>query len=58
MSNDPNLNDEDIETRPTEADQNLDQGGEGPRDTGDEPTGDDEDRDAGGDGSADTGDES
>lgn len=57
MSNDPNLNDDDIETeRPTEEDENLDAGGEGPKDTGDEPTEEDDDRDTGGEGAADTGD--
>jgi len=57
MSNDSNLNDDDIETdRPTEADENNDAGGEGPLDTGDEPTEDDDDRDTGGEGPADTGD--
>lgn len=58
MSNDSNLNDDDIETLPTEDGENLDTGGQGPRDSGDEPTEDDEDRDAGGEGSADTGDAS
>jgi hypothetical protein len=57
MSNDPNLNDDDIETsRPTEADENRDAGGEGPKDTGDEPTEENDDRDTGGEGAADTGD--
>ena len=57
MSDDSNLNDDDIEsTGPTEAIENLYAGGEGPRDTGDEPTEADEDRDAGGEGAADTGD--
>jgi hypothetical protein len=57
MSNDSNLNDDDIESnRPTERDDNLDAGGEGPKDTGDEPTEDSDDRDTGGEGAADTGD--
>ncbi|MDO9263250.1 MAG: hypothetical protein Q7U02_04730 [Desulfosalsimonadaceae bacterium] len=59
MTNDSNLNDDQIQSNsPTEADQNLDAGGEGPRDTGDEPTEEADDRDAGGEGAADTGDES
>ena len=59
MTNDSNLNDDQIQSnRPTEADENLDAGGEGPRDTGDEPTEEKDDRDAGSEGSADTGDES
>jgi hypothetical protein len=57
MSNDSNLNDDDIESaKPTEADENLDAGGEGPKDTGDEPTEEDDDRDTGGEGAEDTGD--
>jgi len=56
MSDESNLNDDDIETAPTEAGENLDTGGEGPRDTGDEPTEDQDDRDVGGEGAADTGD--
>jgi len=56
MTDDPNLNDDDIHSGPTEAGENLDGGGEGPRDTGDEPTEDEEDRDVGGEGAADTGD--
>lgn len=59
MSNDSNLSDDQISSSgPTEDDENLDAGGEGVRDTGDEPTEADDDRDAGGHGSADTGDES
>ena len=57
MSDQSNLNDDDIESNgPTEADENRDAGGEGPRDTGDEPTEKDDDRDAGGEGTSDTGD--
>ena len=57
MSNDSNLNDDDIESgRPTEADENLDAGGEGPKDTGDEPTEHDDGRDTSGEGTEDTGD--
>ena len=62
MTEQPNIDDNDITTegpddRPTERDDNLDAGGEGPRDTGDEPTEDVEDRDAGGgEGERDTGD--
>lgn len=57
MSNDSNLNDDDIETeRPTEANENRDAGGEGPNDTGDEPTEEGDDRDTGGEGAEDTGD--
>lgn len=51
------LNDDEIERRPTESEENLDTGGGGPADTGDEPTEAVEDRDVGGEGSADTGDE-
>jgi len=59
MSNDSNLSDDQIRsTGPTEDDENLDTGGEGSRDTGDEPTEADDDQDAGGDGAADTGDQS
>lgn len=58
MTNDSGMTDDDITTdAPTERDDNLDQGGEGPRDTGDEPTEDDENLDQGGDGPRDTGDE-
>jgi hypothetical protein len=61
MTEQPNINDDDITTsgpddQPTERDDNLDAGGEGPRDTGDEPTEDVDDRDTGGEGSQDTGD--
>ena len=45
------------EGRPTEDDQNLDTGGEGPRDTGDQPTEDDQNLDTGGEGPRDTGDQ-
>ena len=59
MTNESNLDDAQIQSNgPTEGDENLDAGGEGPRDTGDEPTEDEDDRDAGGEGAADTGDES
>lgn len=73
MSDTPPLRDSDItrdeptENGPTEGDENLDTGGDGPRDTGDEqteglpghdaPTEDDENLDTGGDGPRDTGDE-
>ena len=51
------MSDDDITTKgPTESKDNLDKGGEGPRDTGDEPTEATEDRDAGGHGNADSGD--
>ena len=51
------MSDDDISTSgPTERGDNLDAGGEGPMDTGDEPTEDVEDRDAGGEGAQDTGD--
>lgn len=60
MNEQPNIEDDDITTSgpdgPTERDDNLDAGGEGPKDTGDEPTEDVEDRDAGGSGDKDTGD--
>ena len=51
-----NLNDDDIDTGPTEDDENVDTGGESGADTGDEPTEADENLDAG-DGERDTGDE-
>ncbi len=51
------INDDDITTEPTEADEDRDKGGHGASDTGDEPTEADEDRDAGGEGPKDTGDE-
>jgi hypothetical protein len=51
------INDEDITSEPTEADEDRDQGGHGAADTGDEPTEADEDRDVGGEGEKDTGDE-
>lgn len=58
MTDSSNLDDDQIQSnRPTEGADNLDAGGEGPRDTGDEPTEADDDRDTGGDGAADTGDE-
>ena len=44
------INDDDITTEPTEADEDRDKGGHGAADTGDEPTEADEDRDAGGEG--------
>jgi len=54
---DSSMSDDDITTKgPTESKDNLDKGGEGPRDTGDEPTEATEDRDAGGHGNADSGD--
>jgi hypothetical protein len=52
------LNDDDMTSKgPTESKDNLDQGGEGPKDTGDETTESGEDRDQGGDGPKDTGDQ-
>lgn len=51
------INDDDISTEPTEADEDKDAGGDGVKDTGDEPTEADEDKDAGGEGAKDTGDE-
>lgn len=51
------LNDDDITTEPTEAEDDKDAGGSGAADTGDEPTERDDDRDAGGEGELDTGDE-
>ena len=51
------LNDDDITTEPTEAEDDKDTGGSGAADTGDQPTERDDDRDAGGEGELDTGDE-
>ena len=52
------INDNDINRdKPTEDEENLDVGGDGPKDTGDEPTEADENLDAGGEGEEDTGDE-
>jgi hypothetical protein len=51
------LNDDDITSEPTEADEDKDTGGHGSQDTGDEPTEADENLDAGGEGPKDTGDE-
>jgi hypothetical protein len=51
------LNDDDMTTRPTEDDENLDVGGSGAADTGDLPTERDDDLDAGGEGDKDVGDE-
>jgi len=46
---DTGMSDDDMTTSgPTERDDNLDKGGEGPRDTGDEPTEEKDDKDAGG----------
>jgi hypothetical protein len=57
MTNESNLNDDEIQSvRPTDDMENLDVGGDGPRDSGDEPTEGDDDLDAGGEGAADTGD--
>jgi hypothetical protein len=50
------LSDDDMTTEPTERDDDLDQGGEGPRDTGDEPSESREDLDQGGEGPRDSGD--
>jgi len=52
-----NFNDDDIETQPTEAEEDRDSGGHGAKDTGDEPTEADENLDQGGEGPKDTGDE-
>ena len=51
------LNDDDIETTPTETTEDKDAGGHGSKDTGDEPTERDDDRDADSEGEKDTGDE-
>lgn len=52
------INDDDISRdKPTEDEENLDEGGHGSRDTGDEPTEADENLDGGGEGPLDTGDE-
>ncbi len=51
-----NLNDDDITRQPTEAVDNLDAGGSGDADTGDEPT-ERDDKDKGGEGDLDTGDD-
>lgn len=51
------LNDDDMTTKPTEAGEDRDAGGEGNEDTGDLPTERDDDLDAGGEGDLDTGDE-
>jgi hypothetical protein len=57
MSDESNISDDDISTSgPTEREDNLDAGGEGPKDSGDEPTEDVDDRDVGGEGAQDTGD--
>jgi hypothetical protein len=56
MTDPSNLNDDDITTSPTEREDDLDLGGEGERDSGDEPTEAEDDRDQGGDGERDTGD--
>ena len=50
------LNDDDMTTGPTEADDDRDRGGEGPKDTGDEPTEARDDVDQGSHGEGDTGD--
>ncbi len=54
---DASMSDEDITSRPTEDDDNLDAPGEHSKDTGDEPTEADENLDAPGEHSKDTGDE-
>lgn len=55
---DNDITDGDISSSgPTEDDENLDTGGHGSQDTGDEPTEADENLDTGGEGSKDTGDE-
>ena len=51
------INDDDMTTKPTEADEDRDAGGHGAADTGDEPTEADENLDGGGEGPLDTGDE-
>jgi hypothetical protein len=51
------INDDDINSKPTESGEDRDTGGHGAADTGDEPTEADENLDAGGEGPADTGDE-
>lgn len=57
MANDASLNDDDMTTKPTEDNENLDSPGEHSKDTGDEPTEADENVDAPGEHSGDTGDE-
>ena len=51
------INDDDITTEPTEADEDKDAGGHGSADTCDQPTEANENLDAGGEGPKDTGDE-
>jgi hypothetical protein len=58
MTTQPNISDDDMQTsRPTERDDDRDQGGEGTKDTGDEPTEAEDDRDQSGSGAKDSGDE-
>ena len=51
------INDNEMETEPTESEEDRDTGGHGGQDTGDEPTERSDDLDAGGEGAKDTGDE-
>ncbi len=57
MTDDTNINDDDMSTEPTEAEDDRDTGGGGSSDTGDEPTEAEDDRDTGAGSNADTGDE-
>jgi hypothetical protein len=56
-ADDMSLNDDDISSEPTEADEDKDKGGHGSQDTGDLPTERHDDLDQGGEGERDTGDE-
>ena len=59
MSDEKTLDDDEMKTsKPTEASDDKDTGGDGAANTGDMPTEADDDKDAGGEGTADTGDES
>lgn len=51
------INDDDISSEPTEAEDDKDTGGHGSQDTGDQPTEADEDLDQPGEGDRDSGDE-
>lgn len=50
------INDDDINEKPTESTDDRDAGGHGQQDSGDEPTESTDDRDTGGDGNQDSGD--
>jgi hypothetical protein len=51
------VRDDDIQSNPTEDNEDRDAGGHGAQDTGDEPTEREDDLDAGGEGEKDTGDQ-